>query len=139
MVESTTQTRTTTRYAFRGNLERTRLLLQIVYGVVPIVAGLDKFTNLLVTWTDYLPTAAASALPVEPRLFMYVVGVIEIAAGLVVLSRYVEYGAYVVAGWLALIAIAMLVGGNYDIAVRDVVMAVGAIALAQLVAAEKAS
>lgn len=139
MAESSTQTQTATRTAYRGNLEGTRLLLRVVYGVVPIVAGLDKFTNLLTTWVEYLPAAVAGVLPVEAQAFMYLVGVIEIVAGLVVLSRFTEYGAYLVAGWLTVIAVTMLVGGSYDIAVRDLVMAVGAVALAQLEAASKTS
>lgn len=139
MSDSSTQARTTTRTAFRGNLDQTRLLLRIVYGLVPIVAGADKFTNLLTTWTEYLPAAFVGVLPVEAQVFMYLVGAIEVVAGLVVLSRYTEYGAYLVAGWLTTIAITQVVAGNYDIAVRDLVMAVGAVALAQLVAAKDAS
>lgn len=139
MSESTTQAQSATRIEFRGNLERTRLLLRVVYGLVPIVAGLDKFTNLLTIWAEYLPAAIVGVLPVEAQLFMYVVGVVEVVAGLVVLSRYTEHGAYLVAGWLAAIAVTQVIGGNYDIAVRDLVMAVGAIALAQLDAASKSS
>lgn len=135
MSEQPTQTQSTTESTFRGDPDRTRLLLRIVYGLVPIIAGIDKFTNLLTTWTDYLPSAIVAVLPVEAQVFMYVVGMIEIIAGVVVLSRYTEYGAYLVAIWLTVIAITQLIGGNYDIAVRDLVMAVGAIALAQLDAA----
>lgn len=120
---------------FHADLGGTHRLLKAVYGLFPIVAGLDKFTNLLVTWTELLPAAIGSLLPVEPLVFMYVVGVIEIVAGLVVLSRYTEYGASLVAAWLVSIAVVQVVGGNYDIAVRDVWIAVGAIALAQLDAA----
>ena len=132
MPESSAQTHTAAQQTFRGNIEQTRLLLQLVYGLVPIVAGLDKFTNVLTTWVDYLPAAIVGVLPVEAQVFMYIVGVVEIIAGLIVFSRYTEYGAYVVAGWLLTIAVTQVIAGNYDIAVRDVVMAVGAIALAQL-------
>ena len=137
MAEQTTETRTATRTGFRGNLEGTRLLLRVTYGLVPIVAGLDKFANALADWSAYLPAVMAGALPVEPQLFMYVVGAIEVVAGLVVLSRYTEYGAYLVAGWLTALAVVLAVGGNYDVAVRDLVMAVGALALAQLVASRE--
>lgn len=109
--------------------------MKYTYGLVPIVAGLDKFTNLLTTWTELLPEAVAGALPVAPAVFMYVVGVVEVVAGVVVLTRYTEYGAYLVAAWLLGIAAVLVVGGNFDVAVRDVVMAVGAVALAQLHAA----
>lgn len=135
MAETTTAEELPTTTGVRGDLETTYTLLKVVYGLVPIVAGLDKFTNLLVTWTDYLPTVVVDVLPVEPALFMYVVGVVEIVAGIVVLSRYTEYGAYLVAAWLVGVAATLLVSGYYDVAVRDVVMAVGAVALAQLAAA----
>ena len=61
--------------------------LRIVYGAVPIVAGLDKFTNLLTDWSHYLSPLATRLLPITPTTFMHVVGVIEIGAGLLVLSR----------------------------------------------------
>lgn len=122
----------------RGNVERTRELLRLVYGLFPIAAGADKFTNVLADWTAFLPVAVVDLLPVEPQLFMYVVGVIEIVAGFVVLWR-TEYGAYLVAAWLTAIAVTQVIGGNYDIAVRDLWIAVGAVALAQLAAAESAS
>jgi len=136
---SETATETATDTGFRGDLDQTRLLLRVVYGLVPIVAGVDKFTNVLATWTDYVPAAVAGALPMEAQVFMYLVGLVEIVAGLVVLSRYTEYGAYLVAGWLTAVAVVLVVGGNFDVAVRDLVMAVGAVALAQLVAAKDAA
>ena len=105
--------------------------LRLTYGVVPIVAGLDKFTNLLTEWSQYLGHNA-SLIPLEPTTFMKIVGVIEIVAGLIVLIRP-KIGAYVVMGWLICIALSLLVGGGYyDVAVRDLVMALGAFTLAQL-------
>jgi uncharacterized membrane protein YphA (DoxX/SURF4 family) len=61
--------------------------LRITYGIVPIVAGLDKFTNLLTHWPDYLSSGMKSMLPFDALIFMKIVGVIEIAAGLLVLLR----------------------------------------------------
>jgi uncharacterized membrane protein YphA (DoxX/SURF4 family) len=107
-------------------------ILRFTFGLVPIVAGLDKFTNLLVDWTTYLSPGVASMLPFAPRTFMMIVGVIEIAAGILVLSRLTRIGAYVVTVWLLLIAINLVTLGHYDIAVRDVVMAVSAFCLARL-------
>jgi hypothetical protein len=105
--------------------------LKLTFGIVPIVAGLDKFTNLLANWPDYLGSNA-HLLPISPASLMKMVGVIEIVAGLVVLVRPL-IGAYVVMGWLICIALQLIVGGHYfDVAVRDLVMAIGAYSLAVL-------
>lgn len=108
---------------------------RIIYAIVPIVAGLDKFTNLLVDWSGYLSPAVAALLPFEPQTFMYIVGVIEIAAGLVVLSPYARAGILLVAVWLTAISLNLIIGGFYDIAVRDLVMAAGAYHLTTLATA----
>ncbi|MGC4094435.1 MAG: DoxX family protein [Polyangiaceae bacterium] len=106
-------------------------LLKLTFGVVPIVAGLDKFTNLLTNWEQYLNPLLARAVP--PFAFLRVIGVVEIVAGLVVLSKFTRLGAYVVAAWLVGIALNLLSSGHFlDVAVRDLVMAVGALTLAKL-------
>jgi uncharacterized membrane protein YphA (DoxX/SURF4 family) len=113
--------------------------LRIAFGVVPIVAGLDKFTNLLTRWEQYLSPLVTGLLPVAPSTFMRVVGVIEIAAGILVLSKLTRWGAYIVAAWLAAIALELLTTGRFlDVAARDLVMAVGAFALARLTEAREA-
>ena len=102
-------------------------VLRVTYGVVPIVAGLDKFFNILTNWEQYLNPTLARFLPLSAFAFMHVVGIIEIAAGIIVLSRFTTLGAYVVSAWLALIGLNLIFSGHYlDVAVRDVVMAVGA-------------
>lgn len=107
-------------------------LLRFTYGLVPIVAGLDKFTNLLVDWKTYLNPHLAGMLPMGPVVFMYIVGVIEIAAGILTLAKP-RLGAYVVMAWLILIALNLIsMGVHFDIAVRDLVMSIGAFSLAQL-------
>ncbi|CAN5478934.1 hypothetical protein BH10BAC5_BH10BAC5_25990 [soil metagenome] len=104
-------------------------LLRIVYGVVPIIAGLDKFTNLLTSWEMYLNPKLTGMLPFTPRTFMMIVGVIEITAGLIVLIKP-KIGSIIVAAWLVCIALSLLLSGHYlDVAVRDLVMAVGAFTL----------
>jgi uncharacterized membrane protein YphA (DoxX/SURF4 family) len=108
--------------------------LWLCYGLVPIVAGADKFTNLLTDWSHYLPPIATNIIPLSPHVFMMVAGVIEIIAGLVVLTIAPRLGAYVVALWLTLIAIAVIISGYYDVAVRDLVMALGALTLGNLAA-----
>jgi len=106
-------------------------LLKLTFGIVPIVAGLDKFTNLLTNWSAYLGNNTAM-IPFDVQTFMKIVGVIEILAGILVLTRTL-IGAYVVMIWLICIALQLLIGGHYfDVAVRDLVMAVGAFTLAQL-------
>ena len=107
-------------------------LLRLTFGLVPIVAGLDKFTNLLTQWENYLHPAIADMLPFAPHTFMMIVGVIEIIAGLIVLAKP-AIGGYIVAAWLTLIALTLLASGNYlDVAVRDLVMAIGAFSLARI-------
>ena len=105
--------------------------LKITYGIVPVVAGLDKFTNLLTNWAEYLGRNA-SMLPVDPLLFMKIVGIIEIVAGIIVLVNPLK-GAYIVMIWLVCIALQLVISGRFfDVAVRDLVMAIGAYTLLQL-------
>jgi uncharacterized membrane protein YphA (DoxX/SURF4 family) len=107
--------------------------LRMSFGLVPLLAGLDKFFNLLTQWPKYVAPAFAHALPVTPQQFMYVVGIIEIIAGLgMLLSSWTKVFSYVVAAWLIAIAVNLIGGGFYDIAVRDLAMAVSAISLARL-------
>lgn len=108
--------------------------LRLCYGLIPIVAGADKFTNLLTDWSKYLPEFTTEVVPVSPHTFMMVVGVIEIIAGLAVLTVLPRLGAYVVALWLVLIAGAVTLAGYYDIAVRDLAMALGAYTLGSVAA-----
>jgi uncharacterized membrane protein YphA (DoxX/SURF4 family) len=116
--------------ALTGSTVTVRTILKYTYGLVPIVAGADKFTNLLTDWTTYL-RPVESMLPLAPATFMMIVGVIEIIAGLLVLG-YTRLGALVVSAWLVAIAVVLMSGGWYDIAVRDLVMAIGAFCLAKL-------
>lgn len=106
-------------------------MLRLAFGAVPIVAGLDKFTNLLTNWEQYLSPVVSQLIPAG--IFMRAVGVIEIAAGILVLSKMTRIGAYVVAAWLVAIALNLLSMGRFlDVAVRDLVMSVGAFTLAKL-------
>jgi uncharacterized membrane protein len=99
-------------------------LLRITFSVVPIVAGLDKFTDILTHWEDYLNPSIAGILPFSPHTFMMIAGVIEITAGIIVLIKP-AIGGLIVAAWLTLIALTLLTGGiHLDVAVRDLVMAI---------------
>ena len=107
--------------------------LRIALGAAAFLAGLDKFFNLLADWTAYLSPAIAHLLPLGPTAFMHVVGVIEIVAGAIILVGYTQLGGYVASAWLLCIAINLVTTGRYfDVAVRDVVMAVAAYTLARL-------
>ena len=116
-----------------SRINSTYWTLRIAFGLTAFLAGLDKFSNLLTNWEQYLSPLVTQLLPVTASTFMHVVGVIEIAAGVLVLSKLTRLGAYVVAAWLVAIALNLLFTGRYfDVAVRDVVMAVGAFTLAKL-------
>src|SRR5689334_5247946 len=106
--------------------------LRTTYGLVPLLAGLDKFFNLLTDWPRYLSPLALRVLPMSGQTFMYLVGIIEIAAGILVFSRLARVGAYIVGAWLLCIALNLIAGKFFDIAVRDVALAVGAFTLAAL-------
>jgi hypothetical protein len=107
-------------------------LLRITFGIVPVVAGLDKFTDLLTHWENYLNPSIAGMLPFSAHTFMMIVGVIEIIAGIIVFIKP-AIGGFIVAAWLTLIALTLLASGNYlDVAVRDLVMAIGAFSLGRI-------
>ncbi|WP_026450424.1 hypothetical protein [Aequorivita capsosiphonis] len=107
-------------------------LLKYVFGIVPIVAGLDKFFNILVQWDTYLAPVTLDLLPFSGATFMMIVGVIEIIAGIIVLFK-TQLGAYIVSIWLLLIALSLLFTWHHpDVAVRDIVMATSAYVLAKL-------
>jgi len=112
--------------------------LKIALGVMPIVAGLDKFFNKLTDWGMYLGPAATKVTHLSTPAFMHIVGVVEIVAGLIVLSRWTRVGGYIVMLWLIAIAINLLTTGMfYDLAVRDLEIAVGAFVLTELSAARE--
>src|SRR4051795_11687643 len=114
----------------RGDpVQQAFLLLRTVFTVAPIVFGLDKFVNLLTDWPGYLAPFVDRLLPGTAQQAMYAVGVIEIVAGLLVAVRP-KYGAVVVAAWLAGIIVNLLIlGGFYDVALRDFGLLVAALAL----------
>jgi hypothetical protein len=108
------------------------LLLRTAFAVAPIVFGLDKFFNLLTDWPGYLAPWIDSIVPGTAQQAMYVVGVVEIAAGLLVAIRP-SIGGYVVAAWLAgIIVNLLLIPGFYDVALRDFGLLLSALALTRL-------
>jgi hypothetical protein len=107
-------------------------ILYIGFTVLPIIAGLDKFSHFLVNWDQYLAPAIANIVPINARPFMLLVGVIEVVAGVLV-AVAPRIGGYVVAAWLfGIIVNLLLIPAYFDIALRDFGLALGALALARL-------
>jgi len=121
------------------SMDRAWWALRIFFGAVPLVAGLDKYFNVLTDWSVYVNPLVTKIVPLSPSAFLHIVGVIEIAAGIVVLTRWTRLGAYAVMLWLLGIACNLaLMGKYYDVAVRDIGLAIGAFTLAQLAAKREA-
>jgi len=113
--------------------------LRIGLGAAAFLAGLDKFFNLLTVWTHYLNPIATEIVPLSPDAFMRAVGVIEMVVGLAILTRWTRLGAYVAMAWLTAIALNLvLMGAYFDVAVRDLEMAIAAFTLARLTEAHAA-
>jgi len=108
------------------------MLLRTVFTVAPILFGLDKFAGLLVDWDVYLAPWINDIVPGSAHQAMLLVGVVEIAAGILV-AISPRWGAYVVALWLAGIIVNLItLGDHYDVALRDFGLFVAALALARL-------
>jgi hypothetical protein len=112
-------------------------VLKFGFTVAPIVAGVDKFFNLLVDWTQYLTPLVPAWTGIDPAIFMMAIGVVEIIAGILVAVKP-KWGAWIVTAWLwGIIINLLLVPGYYDIALRDLGLSFGALALAQLAEGEE--
>ena len=118
---------------FDSRLDQAWWALRIGLGVGPFLAGLDKYFNLLTNWTGYISPLALKTLPFSGQTFMHIVGIIEMIVGLVILTKWTRLGAYVASAWLVLIAINLVSTGMFfDVAVRDVEMALAAFVLARM-------
>jgi hypothetical protein len=107
-------------------------ILHLGFTVAPLIAGFDKFFHLLCNWDQYLAPWIAALSPVSGRVLMLGIGVVEIAAGILVAVRP-RWGAPVVAAWLALIILNLVTMGSYlDVALRDLGLALAALALWRL-------
>ncbi|MDO5710933.1 MAG: hypothetical protein Q4P32_04225 [Micrococcales bacterium] len=108
------------------------MILRAAFTIAPIVFGLDKFFGVLVNWDKYLSPTFASLSPMSVHTTMYVVGIIEIIAGIIV-ALHPRLGGYVVTVWLAGIILNLLVlSGYYDVALRDFGLLLAAVALQRL-------
>jgi DoxX-like protein len=115
-----------------NRLDTPWIALRFGIGLTATLAGVDKFFNLLANWSSYLSPVAKGLLPVSPGTFMGMVGVIEVAVGVAILTGWTRVGAYVASAWLLGVAANLVTAGFFDVAVRDVVMSVAAFTLARL-------
>jgi uncharacterized membrane protein YphA (DoxX/SURF4 family) len=112
--------------------------LRIAYGLGPLLAGLDKFTNILVNWEKYLNPSVQRIVPISATTFMHIVGGIEIIVGLAILVGGSRIFAYIAMLWLWGIAANLIsMGTYYDIAVRDILLGIGAYALGRVIEARR--
>ena len=118
---------------FDSGLDQAWWALRIGLGVGPFLAGLYKYFNLLTNWTTYISPLALRILPFSGQTFMHIVGVIEMIVGVAILTKWTRLGSYVAAVWLVAIAINLVSTGMFfDIAVRDLEMALAAFVLARM-------
>jgi hypothetical protein len=112
------------------------MLLRVAFTVAPILFGLDKFAEVMISdWPKYLAPEFNDLIPGSAQDAMYIVGAVEILAGIVV-AITPRFGGVLVAGWLAGIIVSLLLVGGYgDIALRDFGLLVGALSLARLASA----
>jgi uncharacterized membrane protein YphA (DoxX/SURF4 family) len=121
-----------------SRLDQSWWVLRIGLGVGPFLAGLDKYFNLLTNWPAYISPLALKVMPFSGQTFMHIVGVVEMIAGLAILTKWTRVGAYVASVWLVLIAINLVSTGMFfDVAVRDVEMALAAFVLARITEARQ--
>ena len=114
--------------------------LRIGLGVAPFLAGLDKFFNLLTNWKAYLNPLSLRVIPVAPETFLHAIGVVEMIVGIAILTRWTRLGSYLASLWLVCIALNLVaMGAFFDVAVRDVLLALAAFTLARLTELRQAS
>jgi hypothetical protein len=114
--------------------------LRMGIGLAAFLAGLDKFFNILVDWGMYLSPFSQHLLPMGGKTFMHLVGIIEMIVGLAILTRWTRIGAYIASVWLVLIAVNLLTsGGFFDLAIRDIEIAIAAFVLARMTEVKQSS
>jgi uncharacterized membrane protein YphA (DoxX/SURF4 family) len=108
-------------------------LMRLGLGVGMFLAGLDKFFDLLTTWSMYLSPLAERLLPVAPETFLRAVGVVEMGLGFAIVTRWTKAGAYAMCGWMIGVALNLALAAHFwDLVVRDLELALSAFALARL-------
>ena len=114
-------------------LQTPTTIMRFAIGLMATLAGLDKFFNILADWGSYVSPVAAQLLPFSTDVLMWIVGIVEFAVGISILTALPVLGAYVASAWLLLVAGNLVLGGHLDIAVRDVVLSISAFTVARLV------
>jgi hypothetical protein len=114
-------------------LQNPTQVMRIAVGLMATLAGLDKFFSILADWGSYVSPAAAQMLPFSTDVLMWIVGVVEFGVGVSILTAWPVIGAYVASTWLLLVSINLVLGGHFDVAVRDVVLSIAAFTLARLI------
>src|SRR5262245_65103373 len=99
--------------ASEGRLHTAWWALRLSFGLVPFLAGLDKFFNILTDWTQYQSPILQQFLPVSTTTFMHVVGVIEMLVGIAILTRWTRVGSYVAIVWLAALGANLVTAGRW--------------------------
>jgi len=117
----------------RTKLDAIYMVLKYAYGLAAIVIGLDKFFGYIVDWKMYVGQFVIQIAPIGVTHLLYAIGTIEIVVGLLILSKFTRLGAYLVMTWFLVVVVNLLIMGQFmDIVLRDLLLAVGAWALAQL-------
>ena len=123
---------------FDSRLDQAWWALRIGLGVGPFLAGFDKYFNLLANWPTYLNPLALKLMAFSMQAFMHIVGVIEMIVGLAILTKWTRLGSYVASVWLLAIAVNLVSTGRFfDVAVRDVEIALAAFVLARMTEARR--
>lgn len=114
-------------------------LLRYSFGAVILLAGLDKIfgTNLIVDWPQYISPFVMDILPVSVAAFLIGMGVIEVMVAVMMLTKLPRLAGYLTVAWLLLISLNLVLGGFLDVAIRDILLAIGAYAIAELTVAVK--
>jgi uncharacterized membrane protein YphA (DoxX/SURF4 family) len=109
-------------------------LLRYSYGIVILLVGLDKIfgTDFIVSWPKYISPFVLSILPVSVPVFLIAMGIIEVVVAIMLLTKWPRIAGYLSIAWLLLIAVNLLLGGYVDVAVRDILLAIGAFVSTEL-------
>lgn len=117
-------------------------ILKMAYGLLFVAAGADKFFNLITPWSKYISPVVLQYLTpyvaIEAATLLMGVAIFEILVGLMILTCATRLGAHLAALWLLIVAANLItMGYPYDIAVRDIILAVGACVLGCLSASRR--